>query len=234
MTFLELCAALAVKSGAIGAAPTSVLGQGGRQALCVEMIKDAWTLIQNENPDWSFLRGEFEDVLAVNTTTYTAASFNIEARFGEWLGDKKLGNGYIYRPLTVYDAAYPERERSLSEIPYEYWRVRYDRGTHEANDPIEYCRAPDQSLRVGPKPDAAYVVRGEYRKSPQVLAANTDVPDLPARFHDVIWVRAIMLVAEYDESSSGVASAMAKYNSLMSAMQRDLLPMITARPGPIG
>lgn len=229
-TFLQLCADLARESGAIGAAPSAVTGQSGRQEKCVNWIINAWTLIQNENPDWSFLRGEFEDVLAPNTTSYTAASFNLD-RFGEWLGDRPLGNGYWYRPLTIYDAAYPERERTLSEIPYEVWRVRYDRGVHDAQEPSNYSRAPDQSLRIGPKPDAAYVVRGEYRKSPQVLAANTDIPDLPERFHDVIWCRAIMLIAEHDESTSGVASAMNKYSSLMGAMQRDLLPKVTVRPG---
>jgi hypothetical protein len=218
-TFLELCAKLTTRSGAIGTAPTSVVSQTGRQAKCVDWIMNAWELIQNLNPDWTFLREDFTSALTINTTTYTDSAFGI-TRFGEWLGDRDR-----YRPFTIYDPAIGVAdEGEIEEISWELWRTRYDRGVQDAKRPTEYTRAPDKTFRVGAKPDKAYVVRGEYRKTPQVLAANTDEPDMPARFHDIIVWRAIMLIAEHDEAVNALQLAQSKYAEMMAEMQRDLLP----------
>ncbi len=183
-TFLELCEDLTTESGAVGTAPSSVVGQTGRQGKAVGWVKRAWTLIQNLRADWTYLRAEFEDSLIASTASYSAATFNLE-RFGAWIGD--TGS---YRPLTLYDPDIGVSDESpLHEIDYESWRSLYDRGAQIEQRPRHYCRAPDQTLRVGPIPDKAYTLRGEYRKSPQVLAANDDVPDMPTRFHDVIVYR---------------------------------------------
>lgn len=224
-TFLELCQLLTVRSGAIGAAPASVTGQTGRQAKCVDWIMNSWVLIQNLHANWAFNRAEFDSTLAVDTTTYSAASFNISARFGEWIGDYDN-----YRPTTLYDPDIgPADEGSLRLITWETWRSYYGRGVHEANRPTDYCLAPDQSLRVGVKPNKAYVIRGEYRKSPQILSANDDIPEMPVRFHDVIVWRAVILIAEHDEAPNALQLARTKYGEMISQMERDLLPAFSVR-----
>lgn len=227
-TFLQLCALLATRSGAIGTVPSSVLAQTGRQAKCVDWIMNAWMLIQNDLPEANWLAGEVSAVsLTINTMSYTPTTIGVSARFGSWKGDRMV-NGIVYRPWTIYDNSIGQAdETELKQIGYEHWRRDYDRNTHTATRPLYYTFAPDDTIRFGPKPDIAYKVRGEYQKTPQVLAADADTPEMPSRFHEAIVWRAIMLMGGHDESDPAYNQAAAKYGETMLAIMRDCLPKIT-------
>lgn len=231
-TFLELCGSLARESGAVGTSPAAVTNQTGRQLKAVNWVITAWKLIQNVSAEWDFLRGDWSGTLTVGATTYTGASFSID-RFAEFLGDR-YGETGLFRTVTLYDTDIGQEDESeLVEIPFEAWRRCYDRGTHDAGRPTRYCIAPDGSIRFGAKPDKAYMVRGEYRKTPQILAVNDDEPDMPVRFHDIIVWRAIMLMADHDEAPPALSLAQGKYLEQMATMQRDLLPRIVMAHGPL-
>jgi hypothetical protein len=220
-TFLELCADLTRESGAIGTAPSSVAGQTGRQQKCVEWIIGAWRDIQNSRRDWTFLRAEWSGSLTASNMTYTGVALGI-SRFGEFLGDRPG-----YHPVTVYDPVVgQDQEIELAEIGYDIWKYRYDRRSHDARQPHEYCIAPDRSIRFGPKPDKTYTVRGEYRKAAQTLAANGDEPDMPERFHELIVWRAIMLMSDADEAVQSLALARSKYAALYRSLVTDCTPRI--------
>lgn len=220
-TFLELCADLTRESGAIGTAPAAVTAQTGRQLKCVEWIAAAWETIQNGRRDWTFLRSEFSKSLTIDQTAYIGGAGGWAlTRFGEFLGDRPT-----FLPTTIYlPADGQETETELRQIDFDTWRTRYDRSTHDAGRPHEYAIAPDRTIRFGSKPDAAYTVRGEYRKTGQVLAANGDIPDMPDRFHMIIVWRAIMMMADADEAVQALALARAKYAELYRAMVRDCTP----------
>ncbi len=223
-TFLELCADVARESGGTGRAPASVIGQSGRQLKVTEWVKTAWTLIQNLQSNWSFLREDGTGTLAPNTTSYSGASFSL-VRFGEFISDYGA-----YQPVTIYDPTIGRSdENALRPISYETWKRRWDMGVHDANRPTEYTIGPDQELKFGAKPDKAYPIRFEYRKSPQELAANADEPDMPARFHQIIVWRAIMLMADHDEAPNAMVMANGKYLELRASMERDLLPAFNLR-----
>jgi hypothetical protein len=225
-TFLELARDVALLSGA-ASAPPSVAGQTGRLAKVVAWTAKAWELIQLANPNWSFLRSEWSSALVPGEHSYAPADLEIVDRFGGFIGD--YGS---YRPLTLYD---PEMgiddEAPLEQISWESWRTRYGRGGQALARPIEYALAPDQGLRFGPAPDRAWLVRGEYRKAPQILAADGDVPDLPPRYHQIIVWKAILLLNEHDEAVQGVALAEREYAPLLNQLQRDHLPAISVRGG---
>lgn len=235
-TFLQLCARLTQRSGVIGAAPSTVTGQSGRQARCVDWIENAWELIQTSNPDWTFLRSTWSHALTINQTAYAAADLGITDRFGAWRGDRKASLS-LYRPTTIYDSTIGVAdERPLRQLPFEAWLESFDRGAQVANRPVYYCIAPDQTIRFGPKPDKAYVCRGEYRKGPQILAADSDVPDMPADYHDLIVYRAMLLIDEDDEAPTppGIARARIRHNELLFTLQRECLPKISSRgDGPL-
>lgn len=223
-TFLELCEDVARESGGTARAPSSVIGQTGRQQKIVEWVKSAWNLIQNLQSNWSFLRAEGTGTLIANSQSYTGASFSL-TRFGEFMGD--YGS---YQALTIYDSTIGRKdENALRLISYETWKRRWDMGEHDATRPTEYTIGPDQALKFGSKPDKAYLIRFEYRKTPQGLAANTDEPDMPTRFHDIIVWRAIMLMADHDEASNAMIMANGKYLELKASMERDLLPAFNLR-----
>lgn len=227
-TFLQLCALLATRSGAIGTAPTTVVGQTGRQGKCVDWIMNAWTLIQNDLPEANWLQGEVSAVsLTISTMSYSATALGVSSRFASWKGDRMV-DGLAYRPWTIYDNSIGQADETvLTQITYQDWRATYDRNTHDATRPLYYALAPDDTIRFGPKPDIAYKVRGEYVKTPQVLAVDADTPEMPARFHEAIVWRAIMLMAGHDESDQAYNQASAKYGELMLAIMRDTLPRIT-------
>ncbi len=223
-TFLELCEKVARESGGSGRAPPAVTGQTGRQLQIVEWVKTAWTLIQNLQSNWSFLRAEGDGVLIPGAQSYTGESFSLD-RFGEFMGD--YGS---YRPVTIYDSTVGRQdENALRLISYETWKRRWDMGVHDQSRPTEYTVGPDQELKFGSSPDKAYALRLEYRKAPQVLANNADEPDMPARFHDVIVWRAIMLMADHDEAPNAMVMASGKYLELKTSMERDLLPAFNLR-----
>lgn len=223
-TFLQLCVTLTEESGGAGRPPTSVVGQVGRQKKIVNWVRDAWVKVQNLSPYWRFLRGEFEKALTIGQTTYTADAWSIP-RFGEWLGD--YGRT---RTMSLYDPAIGRADQAyLRQVLWDQWRARYDFGTHAAQRPSEYAIASDGGLRLGAKPDKPYLLRGEYRKTPQILAADNDVPDMPGRFHDIIVRRAIMLMAESDEGAAALSTSSSEYLELKAQMERELLPAFTVR-----
>lgn len=215
MTFLELCATLTRESGAVGNAPSNVTGQTGRQAKAVAWVADAWGLIQSEQTDWCFLRKEFEGPLITDTTIYAGATLGLTDH-AQWLGN-----------ISIYPDGDQGGESELRRITYDRWRRTYNFGTHDANRPVQYAISPNEELCVGPKPDAAYIARGEYIRTPQVLSANGDVPLMPARFHPAIVKRAKMLLCAHDEAWDALKAATAEYDLLYDDMLRDLLPAIT-------
>jgi hypothetical protein len=219
-TFLELCANLARESGAVGSAPASVVNQTGRQGKCVEWVRQAWTQIQADNPDWSFLRQEFSGTLSVDVMEYAPGSFAITS-FARWIPDVSG-----YQPMTIYPAGQQEQECTLRQLDYVSWRTSYNRGVHDAAKPVRWAIHPDGSFLVGPKPDQGYIVRGEYQRGPQNLVADGDIPIMPAQYHDAIVWRAAMMLAEHDEAPVAHQGAQLKYSAILTSMVRDLLPAV--------
>lgn len=227
-TFLQLCALLARRSGAIGTAPVSVVGQTGRQARCVDWVQEAWVDIQNLHRDWSFLYGTWESSTSIGLDTYTAGNLGIASRFGGWVGDREHSNwSGAYRPVTVY---LPSRgvgdQGAITGIPFAAWEERYGRGSQTAGRPQHYAIGPDRTLRLGPVPDAVYTIGGEYRKAPQVLSLDADVPDLPEHHHNIIVDRAIILQREADGSPL-LQGGVRAYDEKLHALRRECLPDIT-------
>ena len=237
-TFLELCELAVQHSNVVPRAPTTVVGQTGRMGKLVASVIYGWKAVQLAKANWLFLRGEWWGTMTIGQATYTPFQIAFEnalnvdnaPRFGEWLGDY-AGN----RVVSIYDPAVGRQEENyLRQISWERWKRSYDIGVHDPNRPTEYCLAPDGTIRFGSKPDKAYVARGEYRKSPQVLGAGTsgqddERPDLQERYHMVIVWRAIMRMAEIDMRPGGLQAAKGNYAEMIGEMNRDLLPSFTVR-----
>jgi len=87
----------------------------------------------------------------------------------------------------------------------------------------------------GSRPDDDYTVRGEYWKLPQTLAANGDIPECPAQYHDIIVWRALQIMAEHDEAPSAIATANYNYKELLGDLERtQLLSHFTITAASIG
>ena len=228
-TFLELCQATARESGTLaGVQPSSVVAQTGRLLKVVNYTIEAWRLIQNMHASWRFMRKEMPSsaVTTAGTARYTAASWSI-SDFAEWITEEDTVSIYK-QSLGVSD------ESGIRNIDWREWRRLYDRGTQEQARPSRYAISPANEFCLGQTPDAAYVVNGEYRRTVQVMSANTDEPICPARFHSIIPWRAVMLMDGHDEAPPNkIEYARQQYNALLSDMERDQLPRITVGAKPL-
>lgn len=198
MNFLELCQSTAKESGTIegDARPTSVLNQIGRLAKIVRWTAQAYEAIQNSRSDWRWMRAEFEKQTNPGQARYAAGSWAID-RFADWVYD----GSYEESGFSVYETARgPADESTLRFLPWdEFYRYKL-RGAQIPQRPVFFSVSDSGEFVLSPTPDKAYTVRGRYRKTPQILVADTDVPEMPVAHHPLIWRQALVYLADSDES----------------------------------
>lgn len=213
MTFLELCQKAGTDSGLISYQnrPTTVAGATGRWAGIVAFTAQSWSDIQRSRGDWEFNRDSFSHALTIGQASYTPAQLGITERFSRFAVDAKAAG---YQPMHCYDPAIGVADdASLWQISPECWQMIYGRGPQTPTKPTEYALASGK-LFVGSQPDKAYVLAGDYWKSPQVLAADSDVPDLPEHFHDIIAWKAIMKISGKDGAFADRLIAQGEYSTM--------------------
>jgi hypothetical protein len=225
-TFLELCQMVARESGTIsGTLPTTVSAQTGRLNKIVNWTNLAWLDIQNTRSSWLWMRQEFMGAAIANTSRYTPASWDIDD-LSSWITDAGT--------VTLYDTSIGvSDEGELPFTPWPEWRVIYGRGTQTPNRPVTYTITPANEFALGPLPDTTYTVRGEYVQVPQSLSANTDTPNCPLRFHNIVAYRALMMLAGHDEAPTTYAEAQSNFSRFMSDLERDQLPAWGSGSGPL-
>jgi hypothetical protein len=222
-TFLELCQKVARESGTVsGTLPSSVASQTGRLGKIVFWTADAWRQIQNRRSAWLWMRDEFgspDAVTSAGSKRYTAASWNL-TRLAEWIIDDDT--------VTIYlQATGVSDEGPIKYLPWHLYRRQYERGAQEQNRPVHFTVSPANEFCLGPTPDDTYVVRGEYRKTPQELTANGDIPEMPLRFHELVAWYGFLLMAEHDEGPFHIAVATRRKRELLDELERDQLPQMT-------
>lgn len=230
-TYKELSQDVARESGTFtGVVPAAVTSQTGRLLKLVNWTADAWVMIQNLHSAWRWMRQEFDltkTITISGTARYTPAAWSI-TDLAEWINEDGLVT--IYKSSTgVSD------EGEINHISWADYRYLYGRGTQTNSRPIRWSVSPDDNeFCLGPKPDAVYVVNGEYRQTAQVLAANDDTPNMPSRFHKMVTWRAVMLLGEHDEAAPDVlVLAERKYLAFLDALERDQLSPIEIGAEPL-
>lgn len=222
-TYLSLVQDLARESGTLSPSSiTSVTGLTGRPEKLAGWVRQAWTNIQNSRRDWGWMEADFTAPLSIGIAEYTPASLGISDRFGRW-----ITSGYDIEPFSIYETATGVTdENALEQIDYRRWQTMYGRGYHDAMRPTYVAIAPDQSLRLGATPDDNYKLRGIYYKSPQTLSAATDIPEMPSRYHDMIWMEAHRLLLIHDGAYQEQAWPKAEFDRMRFELERDYLPEI--------
>lgn len=215
MNYLALCQDTVRESGTISgdATPSAVTGQSGRLLKVVNWVAKAWTEIQNLHDDWLWMRAEFSATTTAGAPRYTSSSFSL-TRFSRFITEP--------HGVTIYKTATGvSDEGELRFIDWQTWRATYGRGTQVNNRPRDYTISPAGEFCVGPVPDDTYTLRGEYQKSAQVLAANTDIPELPdTSLHSVIVWKALMLLAQFDEGQWPTSVAQTRIIDDLRSMQK--------------
>ena len=229
MNYLELCQALAREARGAGTGPSAVTGQVGLHNRIVHWIKDAYVELQNKHvaPSWKWLMSTWsvntvagDDTYAGTDCTDTRLSATI-TRFRRWI--PLTDAGYSNVKFYLQSAGVGE-ESYLLYLPWDYFRDRYKRGTQNNNRPAHFTTDPQNNLVIGPKPDAVYVLSGEYRMAALQLAANSDEPEIPEDFHMLIVYEAMMKYAASAVAPEVLARANVEGGRLLRQLEADQLP----------
>jgi hypothetical protein len=225
-TYLQLVRDVCIESGTVPSSslPATVIGVTGRIADMARWTQKAWVDIQNARNAWRWMRGEWQASTVAGQQRYTVSELGVAARFAEWLHENEAGEAYT----TAYNASIgPADEGRLIYMPFSLFYTARLRGTQTQDRPLFYSVDDQQRLALSPVPDAIYTMRGMYRKSPQVLSADSDIPEMPARFHDLIVWWALGLLAANDESMEQLPIWRQRVRELMSDLERDQLPQLS-------
>lgn len=218
MNKLELVQRLSLEAGASGTVSTTI-GQQGESLRLVTWIDQAWQDIQRMNDQWKWLRRTLAPAnLVQDQSTYTPADLGL-TDFGDWLN----GSFRIYQ--TTID-----NEQILTQYPYEKFRNTYIYGTtsNTSGYPIAITVVPDKSLRLALQPDSnSYFLTGEYYAKPSVMSADTDVPEMPERYHIMIVWSALVDYGGYESSPEAYSRAQQRYTELKDDLRINQGPELT-------
>jgi hypothetical protein len=208
MTFLEMCQLVVLKTGISGTL-TSVTGRTGELARVVNWVNEAWFDIQRKNSNWDWMRYDFSFNTVANDDEYTPAEIGA-TNFRKWHQET----------FRIYETALGvSDEQFLPFQGYSQFRDTYRYSTQIPGRPSVFTVLPRGSnVILGVLPSKVYTVRGEYQRKPTLMAANTDVPDMPDDFHMGIVHLARMKYAMFENAPEVMAEAQAEYNDVMSEL----------------
>lgn len=222
-TYLTLCQETAKDSGTISTIgdPATTAGQTGRLLRITGWVRDAYNDIQRLSKTWRWMEDDFSGETVASVQEYDAAALGID-RFSSWVFDQ----GDLGSVVSIYKTADGQTDEGfLSFMDWSVFRRTAMIGTRAAETGKPVCFTVDRAnkLRLWPTPDDAYTIRGSYMKSPQVLAADADIPEMPAEFHDLIKWTALIKLAVYDEAFEQIGAWKAEEGRLLSQLRTSQL-----------
>jgi hypothetical protein len=213
MNFLEIVKRAWVESGQSGDGPASVVGMSGHQLRFVNWVRNSWSDIQRSHEEWSFLKPS-----ANCTLTAAQESYDIAA----------LGVFDLKTPLSVFiliNGLWSEIGMVVSSSS----ETDYQRLNKQPGRPcIAYFS--NGALSFDTIPDDAYSLRINYRRTPQELSANTDIPLCESMYHMTIVWGAVKRYAQSDEDQALFNAANAEYSRCILEMLNALTPKIKFAP----
>lgn len=205
-TNLELVRQLHTEVGAVGTAPTTVIGLSGEAARLANWIKQADNFVQLKWVNWKFLRQEYSQPTVASTATAAKPS---NLKYWDFKTFKIIEPGETDKnPLAAieYDKVKASIFDTSEDIP---WRV---------------IVMPDNSLMFEPIPDAAYTIEADYYDKPTLLAANADESLIPEEFHQIIIGRAMILYANFEHAPEIKDQGEEIYVEQLALLENDQLP----------
>lgn len=230
MDFLELCNRVASDSATFREnAFTTVVDQTGRPGTIVRYTADAYRQVQNRHDGWLWLRSRFSGDTVAATPSYEATGFIDQTsgllidRFRNWICRGRTEDRFkLYDPAIGYADA-----GRLVYRPWNEFEERHIYTDAPTGKPQYFSFDPQRRLWLAPTPDQVYKIVGPYRKSTQILATDTDIPEMPSDFHDVIPLFALILLGMRDETPQQLPLWTMRQNELFCALERDQLEKLS-------
>jgi hypothetical protein len=213
----------------VTASPSTVTAQSGVLEKVVAWVADSWRDIQIRHNNWRWMRSGFtvntvvdDDAYAYGDCTDTRSGSAID-RFRQWWMHDRLDPPKCY--LTSGGVA---GEYRLIWMPPEDFRRIYKFGIQQSTNgqPIHITVDDDNKFLLGPKPNSVYTVSGRFQRGAQTLDDDSDVPDMPADFHDLIVYYGMERYAFNSVAPEVLSRAKLEASRLMRALEQDQLPPI--------
>jgi len=220
MNFLSIAQAVREMAGIPGTGPVTTLNQTGELKRVCNWVNQAWNEIQLHREDWEWMRKPFTFDTVAQQSTYDAATDVSLTDFAMWRDDS-------FRSYLT--SAGVGNEIWLQQYEYNSFRDYYLLGARKItySRPIAISISPSKDLVLGLAPDQVYTVSGEYYKTPQVLAADSDIPEMPARFHMAIVHKALIKYGMYEAANEVIQEHTVLYGTFLNKLEADQAPQIT-------
>jgi hypothetical protein len=214
MNYLQLVQRTVEKCGISGAVP-SLSGQRGEIMRVINWVNEAWLDIQLGQPNWDWMREEFSFQTTAGQRDYTPTQAGVPL----------LMMWHLETLRTYKTSEGVQGEQFLVHWKHSIFRDTYMLGTPETGRAMVFTVKPrGSSLLLGPVPDGAYTVRGEYQRKPRDLVEGTDVPDMPTEYHLAIVHLARIKYAAFENAPEVMMEASRDYDRIMSKLSMTQLP----------
>lgn len=216
MNYLQLCQKLRQECGISGTGPTSVLSQTGEMQRITTWVSTAWNDIQNLHDTWRFMWAQTSQPLTAGGRIYDPSA--------DWALSVK---DWDFDTVKLYrTSAGIADEQFLVFMPWDEFKQFFNWGQVLSQRPTIFTKRPDDTLMFNYQLDGDYTLHADYWQLPTTLAADSDTPGIPTRYHDVIVWKAAMMYAEYEEAGVVYAAMQRRYKQLLSELERLYLPVI--------
>lgn len=217
--------------------PVTTVDQVGTLASIVQWVNQSLKRLELSRPRWRWMIVEFTSTASttIGVASYTAAALGITS-FSRWQKEMELPDGTVYRPISIYLAATGvSDENELQFMDWETFRITYRRGTQTNNRPLVWTVNPaTQELVLGPAPNAAFKLKGEVVRAPQVLSGDSDTPTMPADHHELIAWMAVAMAQKADEATTAaIETANEKVREFSRILDREQYAPYTLGGDPI-
>lgn len=183
----------------------------------IRWVVMAWTSLQLQS-EWRFMHVETPLALSAGD-----ASYDLRSEISD------------FRRIIPYTRPPGRRWIRLDDknqvffVPYRSWAGAIDILGVKPGKPRYFTVDPGDNLLVSPEPAEPHTLTFDYLRTPQVLAADEDVPLLPLEFHEIIVYRALMKYAGYDETAPQYQRCEREYRELHRQMCSEQLPQMSVR-----
>lgn len=219
MNFLELVQDLFYEARLAGSAPTTVLGQVGELNDLVRWVRDAATEIGGIRAEFLFKIANLSFDTSANVGSYTLATLGLTSTFREWMPT-------TFRQYLISQGV--ASEQFMTWLPYSQFRDYYLFGSHnnDRGQPVHVSADENDTLVLGPVPDAAYRVTAKVSLDDAVLAADADIPGLPVNLHKLIVYRALQQYGLTEAATEVIAKAERGEARLKVQLRNYQLPLV--------
>ena len=221
-TYLQLCQDTQRECRITGTSIGTVTGNTGQLERVVYWVKDSWTEIQQRYGSWRWMRSTFTVNTVISTDKYASTACTDDRlavtinRFSHWWPTDYQGYSNFKSQLTSSGVG---SQRWLIYLDWSDFRAIYRIGTQTPGQPAHFTIDPQNNIVLGPVPNAIYTITGEYQLSPQILAANADVPEMPSQFHQIIVFKAMTKYGAGTSAPEVSGRGISEGNSMMRALE---------------